>query len=106
MTGLLPIIEQLDDARDNQARADWLLRCPLQILGKYEMTIRNRMLHAGFHAGIRYVEVELICLRAVRDLDGEIVEGPAAARKAAREAMQVIAAGLAAPTPDHSITEV
>lgn len=103
MTALLPIIEQLDDARDDQARADWLLRCPLQILGKYEMTIRNRLQLAGFHAGVQYVEVELICLRAVRGAEGELVEGPAAARQAAREAMQALAS---APAPDHSITEV
>lgn len=103
MTALLPIIEQLDDARDDQTRAEWLLRCPLQILGKYEMTIRNRLMHAGFHAGIQYVEIELICLRAVRGVEGELVEGPAAARQAAREALHAIAS---APAPDHCITEV
>jgi hypothetical protein len=103
MTALLPIIEQLDEAHHDQARADWLLRCPLQILGKYEMTIRNRLMHAGFHAGIQYVEVELICLRAVRGAEGELVEGPAAARRAARDALHAIASAQAA---DHSITEV
>ncbi len=106
MSVLLPIIEQLDDALDDQARADWLLRCPLQILGKYEMTIRNRLQLAGFHSGIQYVEVELICLRAVRGAEGELVEGPAAARQAAREAMQAIAATSAAPAPDHSVTKI
>lgn len=103
MSGLLPIIEQLADARSDQERADWLLRCPLQILGKYEMTIRNRLHHAGFLAGIQYVEVELICLRAVRGVEGEIVEGPASARQAARDAMQAIASAIRA---DHSVTEI
>lgn len=106
MTALLPIIEQLVEARDDQARADWLLRCPLQVLGKYEMTIRNRLMHAGFHAGVTYVETELVCLRSVRDAYGELVEGPFGARLAAREAMWLIATNAPAPAPDHSITEV
>lgn len=105
MSLLLPIIEQLADARSDQERADWLLRCPLQILGKYEMTIRNRLHHAGFLAGITYVETELVCLRGTRDGHGELVEGPFGARLAAREAMWAIASS-APPAADHSITEV
>ncbi len=91
MSGLLPIIEQLADARTDQERADWLLRCPLQILGKYEMTIRNRLMHAGFLAGTEYLEAELVGLRAVRGPDGQTIGSPAETITFIRFAMRRIA---------------
>lgn len=103
MSNLLPIIEDLDNARGDAERAAWLLSCPLQILGKYRDTIVNRLQHAGFHFGIEYLEAELAGLMAVRGRDGVPVGGPAETLVFARFAMQAIADRQA---PDHSLTEV
>ncbi len=74
MSHLLPIIEQLADARDNQARLEWLMRCPMGILSKYRDTIRNRLMHANFPAGVQYLEAMAIAMQAVRGPDGELPE--------------------------------
>lgn len=66
MSNLLPIIEQLADARTHAERADWLSRCPIGILGKYRFTIVNRLRVSGFFAGIEYVETVGAILGAVR----------------------------------------
>lgn len=72
MTELLPIIEQLDHAPDHAARAKWMLCCPLDILGRYEATIRNRLMHAGFPAGLRYLDDVRVVKSAVRREDGQL----------------------------------
>lgn len=72
MITLLPIIAQLADATHHTDRADWLLRCPLDILGRYDGTIRNRLMHAGFQAGIRYLDDIRIMKCAVRREDGHL----------------------------------
>lgn len=72
VTELLPIIEALEHAHDHAARAKWLLRCPIDILGRYEMTIRNRLMHAGFPAGLRYLDDIRIMKSAVRREDGQL----------------------------------
>lgn len=74
MNHLLPIIEQLADARDHLARVEWLMRCPIGILSKYGDTIRNRLMHAQFHPGVRYVEAMAVAMQAVRDPNGELPE--------------------------------
>ena len=71
MSTLLPIIQQLADAPDDAARADWLLRCPLSILMTYQETIRNRLDNDGFEAGCSYLDAMLSVLRSVRDGDGD-----------------------------------
>lgn len=72
MTGLLPIIEMLEQASDHAARAQWLLCCPFDILGRYETTIRNRLMHAGFPAGLRYLDDIRVVKSAVRREDGQL----------------------------------
>lgn len=56
MTELLPIIEELADARAQIQRAEWLLSCPIAILRRYRSTIRNRLMHSGCHAGLDYLD--------------------------------------------------
>ncbi|WP_157928857.1 hypothetical protein [Pararhizobium haloflavum] len=70
MADLLPIIEQLSDADSDQARADWLRRCPLSILMTYDFTIRNRLQVAGFLAGVDYLDGVLTVMRSVRNAHG------------------------------------
>ncbi|MCF1471178.1 hypothetical protein FS763_04455 [Agrobacterium vitis] len=65
---LVDEIQQLDDCRSHQARAEWLLTCPLAKLSMYEMTIRNRLQIAGFREGVVYLEWELARMRAPRAL--------------------------------------
>ncbi|MUZ80763.1 hypothetical protein GOZ93_00735 [Agrobacterium vitis] len=65
---LIDEIQQLSDCRTHQERAVWLLTCPLMVLSKYEMTIRNRLQIAGFFDGVVYLEWELSRMRAPRAL--------------------------------------
>jgi len=64
---LLPIIAELADARSHFERARWLLACPIAILRRYDMTIRNRLMLAGFHVGIDYLETIIVGQSATRD---------------------------------------
>lgn len=66
MNALLPIIEQLGDALDDQARARWLLACPITVLFKYQDTIINRLRNGFFQHGVIYLEAELALARQVR----------------------------------------
>jgi hypothetical protein len=68
MSNLLPIIEQLADARDDSQRVEWLLQCPFGILSRYQMTIRNRLMHAGFIEGIAYLETISVMMASVRSV--------------------------------------
>lgn len=74
---LLPIIEELADAPNHAARADWLLSCPLAILMTYQTTIRARLRNAGFLDGVEYLEVELARMRSVRGLGSFMMDNPA-----------------------------
>lgn len=73
MNALMPIIEELEDAADDAARARWLLSCPLLYLLKYQDTIRNRLRIRGFLAGVDYLDAEIVRMRAVRRM-GELTE--------------------------------
>jgi hypothetical protein len=70
---LLPIIEELQDAPDDAARARWLLEVPAGVLMTYQSTIINRLRHARFAWGVEYVEAEVTRYRA-RRVDGEIIQ--------------------------------
>jgi hypothetical protein len=109
MTDLLPIIEKLASAAHHADRATWLLRCPIDILGRYDGTIRNRLMHAGFHAGIRYLDDIRIIKSAVRREDGHLSLSQTDMLSDAGERLVSAAQGLAvldAPAFDHSITEL
>lgn len=111
MTGLLPIIEELANARSHEDRAAWLLSCPFGILRKYDFTIRNRLLNAGFPAGLDYLEVVGLALNSVRDpVTGDFSLKTKELLQHARDVLQVAAfvSAIAAPTPqpDHALTEL
>lgn len=93
MSGLVPIIEELERARTDAERALWLLQCPPGYLGKYEMTIRNRLRSAGFLAGVDYLEAERLVIWMPRAADGSTSESAAELLAQARAVMMTIAGG-------------
>lgn len=93
MSDLLPIIEELANAGSHQERARWLLRCPPGYLGKYEMTIRNRLRLAGFLAGVEYLETERLVVWMPRKEDGNQSDKALEMLAGARAQMIAIAEG-------------
>lgn len=73
---LLPIIEELADARSDASRAAWLLACPLSVLMTYEFTIANRLRGKNFLEGVDYLECELATIRSVRVSGTVVKENP------------------------------
>lgn len=72
MSNLVPIIEELENCRSDAERALWLLQCPPGYLGKYEMTIRNRLMSCGFRAGLDALEAERLVIWQPRNPDGSL----------------------------------
>ncbi len=106
---LVDEIQRLSDCRSHAERADWLLTVPLSVLSHYEMTIRNRLQIAGFHAGVVYLEQELRVFRCPRQA-GLLAYGAAWAEAKipvidAAAAAYMLAAE-APPAPDPSITDL
>lgn len=93
MSNLVPIIEELENARTDAERASWLLQCPPGYLGKYEMTIRNRLMSAGFLAGLEYLETERLVIWMPRKPDGSLNAKAAELLEQVRVIMQAIAGG-------------
>lgn len=104
MSDLLPIIEQLSDARTHLQRAEWLVRCPFDILDRYDFTIRNRLQLAGFHAGLEYLERVRTAKRGTRDGEGLFSDSQNDVLRAAAAALWNAATPAAAP--DHSVTDI
>lgn len=114
---LVDEIQRLSDCRSHAERADWLLTVPLSVLSHYEMTIRNRLQIAGFHEGVDYLEEELKVFRAPR-VDGFFAYGTewslakikvlALAARLGAEVPPVTPdpETVAAPAPDHSLTDI
>lgn len=72
MDDLLPIIEGLRDATDDGARADMLLRMPLEILLKRELQIRAELERLKFQPGLDWLAIEISALRRTRSEYGEL----------------------------------
>lgn len=110
MNQLLPDIEDLANCQTHAERCDWLLRAPLSVLLKYEMTIRNRLMHARFAEGIAYLEAMNALSRSPRGGDGnwsvEIRMRHEVEKCRLVEAANPPQSDGAAPVPDHSITEI
>lgn len=109
MNELLPIIAELAEAKSHAARASWLLSCPIVILRRYDMTIRNRLMLAGFSQGLLYLEDLQAVLSRTRNPDsGELVPDATAILFKSGEWLKSEAERLDAqrhaPEPDHSLT--
>jgi hypothetical protein len=94
MSNLVPIIEQLEDARSDAERARWLLQCPPGYLGKYEMTIRNRLRSSGFLVGVEALEIERLVIWMPRKTDGSLSEKAEELLSQSRAQLIAIAEGL------------
>lgn len=111
MSNLIPIIEQLQDAKTHKERATWLKQCPFDILGRYDMTIRNRLMNAGFPAGLDYLDTVRVAKSAVRDPDTGCFSADSddvliAAAVELEEKAERADAARQKPEPDHSITDL
>lgn len=112
MSNLLPIIEQLADAKSHGERARWLLACPVDILGRYDMTIRNRLMHGGFLPGIDYLNDLRVLLSGTRDtVTGVFTERTQASMAAIGGLMLDLAVRMDggpgdASAVDHSLTDL
>lgn len=93
MNALVDEIAELEACRNHAERAHWLLTCSHGHLGRYEMTIRNRLMSAGFHAGIEYLDAERTAKFTRRDPDGTLPLPAADRLTAARVRMMAIAEG-------------
>jgi len=116
MNELLPIIAELADAKSHLRRAEWLLSCPIVYLRQYDMAIRNRLYHAGFHMGVAYLDDMFVHMCATRDRETgafrletqEAIATLGAMMLRAAERMDAEAGRERdpGPAPDHSITEL
>ena len=116
MNELLPIIAELADAKSHLQRAEWLLSCPIVYLRQYDMTIRNRLYHAGFRIGIAYLDDMFVHMSATRcretgafrqeTQDVIAALGSMMLRAAERMDAETGRERDPGPAPDHSITEL
>lgn len=93
MNNLVPIIEELENCRSHAERALWLLQCPPGYLGKYEMTIRNRLMSSGFREGLDALETERLVIWMPRAADGGLSEKAAEMLAQSRAILISIAEG-------------
>ncbi|QXZ79642.1 hypothetical protein [Rhizobium sp. L51/94] len=87
MTESLPLIDILRACDSDARRAEWLLCCPLHIIGGQSQTIRDICRQAGFAAGVDYVEAECVGLWANRHPDGQHKAWVQISLDSAREAL-------------------
>ncbi|MBX5112706.1 hypothetical protein [Rhizobium lentis] len=67
---VLPIIEGLTDSNAPSDWALWLMRCPLGIIHREQMTIRRILQQRDFAAGVAYLDALLAYSNATRLPDG------------------------------------
>lgn len=70
---MLPIIRQMHDAADDQARALVLLTVPDSVLMKYRDVFDAACRRAGFDLGLSFIEIRRAAFCAVRGPDGRHV---------------------------------
>lgn len=93
MNLLVDEIAELEACRTDAERARWLLTCSHGHLGRYEMTIRNRLMSAGFLAGLAYLDAERAAKFMRREPDGTLPQAAANSLVSARVRMMLIAEG-------------
>ncbi|WHA40933.1 hypothetical protein [Agrobacterium larrymoorei] len=71
MTGMLPIIEILEDCESDAERARWLLQVPSFVFYRNHTDICRVLRNAGFLKGVDLADLEFSLLVAKRGPDGE-----------------------------------
>ncbi|QSZ57234.1 hypothetical protein [Rhizobium sp. ZX09] len=72
MTGMSPVIEQLQDCRTDAERARWLLNIPTFIFYREQTAIYRVLRQVGFVRGTQLVDLEISALVTVRDRFGRL----------------------------------
>jgi hypothetical protein len=72
MTGMSPVIEQLQDCRTDAERARWLLNIPVFIFYREQTAIYRALRKARFALGERLVDIEISALLSTRDRYGRL----------------------------------
>lgn len=72
MTGMLPVVEQLQDCETDAERARWLLSVPVVVLYREQTTIFRVLRSARFARGERLMNAEISALLATRNSYGRI----------------------------------
>jgi hypothetical protein len=91
MNDKLQIIDQLQNADGDRARAAILLRCPDAILMKYDTVFLNACRH--FEAGALFVLKRTVAMRAVRSEAGALPGGMQMEIETLRAGLAAYAAG-------------
>lgn len=93
MTALNPIVEHLEAAGDDAARAHWLLTVPRAILLAEQLEIRAILNSARFDEGLAYLSSEISALHARRDERGQLPATVSMAVSFATVGLEIIARG-------------
>lgn len=72
MTGILPVVEQLEECRSDAERARWLLSIPTSIFYREQTNIYRLLRAARFALGEKLVDIEISALLSVRDRYGRL----------------------------------
>jgi len=104
MSAKLPLIQQMQDAGDNRARADLLLRCSDGVVLKYADALVCLCRHAGFEVGEVFVQCRVAAMLATRTGAGGLPGRLAMDVETLRAALAAYSAGapewrLDAPQP-------
>lgn len=91
MTGISPIIEQLEDCRSDAERARWLLNVPTFIFYREQLAIGRALRAAGFKHGEQLLDMEISALLSVRDRAGRLPADVDISLVAARAFMETLA---------------
>lgn len=91
MTGISPVIEELQDCTNDAERARWLLRIPVVMLYREQTAIYRTLRAARFSRGEELVDIEISALLSVRDRFGRLPAETDAVVSAARSFMEALA---------------
>lgn len=91
MTGILPVVEQLEECRTDAERARWLLSVPTFIFYREQTNIFRVLRASRFGLGEQLVDIEISSLLSVRDRFGRLPAELDQMVSAARNAVAVLA---------------
>ena len=91
MTGMSPVIEQLQDCRTDAERARWLLNIPVFTFYREQTAIYRVLRNARFARGEQLVDLEISALLTVRDRFGRLPADVEDLLNAARTFMETLA---------------
>lgn len=91
MTGISPVVEELQDCVNDAERARWLLKIPVVLLYREQTAIYRVLRNARFARGEELVNIEISALLLARDRFGRLPAETDAVVSAARSFMEALA---------------